>query len=410
MEHAPRQEFLVGDYRVAPREGRVCGPRGTHHLCTQTIALLELFAEHPGELIERRQIIEHVCRDCDRPEKAVTRCVSELRRCLGDDSHHPRYIQTVTGQGYRLIAAVATPMASSAFPPCESVSRPAIVARWSSLLLELRQRKVCRAALLYMLVVWLLYQIAEIVIPALQLPDWTLTLVVLLGIFGFPLVLVLAWALEMTPHGLVIDLPRSQLAPVGRSTRRELLLTGSMLVFACLISVQLACASLGVDLDRDRADPNPGIHALAVGDFAAAGPGPESAALSYGLVDELRRLLLESGSIRVMAAPGANFANLRELAADVLLEGSVNVDAGRVRATVHLVDLATGYDIWSLAIEEAEGSSAALQRRLAERIATQLPIAALKVSGARAASVPGSGEAHFAKVTHPPPSDTANGT
>jgi DNA-binding winged helix-turn-helix (wHTH) protein/TolB-like protein len=410
MEQLAHQEFLVGDYRVAPSEGRVSGPGGTRQLCTQTIALLELFAEHPGQVIERRQIIEHVCRDCHRPEQVVTRCVSELRRCLGDDSHHPRYIQTVTGQGYRLIAAVALPDSSGHCAPCRSVSQLSFSARCSALLFELRQRKVCRAALLYMLVVWLVYQIAEIVIPALQLPDWTLTLVVLLGIFGFPLVLVLAWAFEMTPHGLVIDLPRSQLAPLGRSSRRELVLTGAMLMFACVISVQLACASLGVEFGGPGGKSKPAIRALAVGDFVATGPGPQSEALSHGIVDELRRLLLDSGQLRVMVAPRTSVAALHDLAADVLLEGSVNVEAGRVRATVHLVDAQTGYDIWSIALDEVEGSAAALQQRLAERIAMQLPITALKGPGVRAATRPVSGEAHFAQVTRPTTSDRADET
>jgi hypothetical protein len=53
----------------------------------------------------------------------------------------------------------------------------------------------------YAIVTWLLIEVASFVLPALHLPDWTLTFLVFLFAIGFPLALALAWAFELTPAG-----------------------------------------------------------------------------------------------------------------------------------------------------------------------------------------------------------------
>jgi len=68
---------------------------------------------------------------------------------------------------------------------------------------ELRRRRVPGAAFAYLVVGWVVWQVVDIAAPALGLPDWTLTVVILLTIAGFPIVLVLAWAFDFTRHGVV---------------------------------------------------------------------------------------------------------------------------------------------------------------------------------------------------------------
>ena len=109
-------------------------------------------------------------------------------------------------------------------------------------LLELRHRKVCRAAAFYSLAVWLGLQVAEILVPALMLPEWTLGLVLVLGMLGFPITLVLAWTFEITPQGLAIDVPHTEPGPGVHASNRELLLNCGLLVVAALISIQLLLA------------------------------------------------------------------------------------------------------------------------------------------------------------------------
>ncbi len=67
---------------------------------------------------------------------------------------------------------------------------------------ELRRRKVIKVAGVYAIVAWVMIQIATNTFPALHLPNWAITLVVVLTILGFPIAVVLAWALEITPAGV----------------------------------------------------------------------------------------------------------------------------------------------------------------------------------------------------------------
>jgi adenylate cyclase len=67
---------------------------------------------------------------------------------------------------------------------------------------ELKRRNVYKVAIAYAVVAWLLMQIASQIFPFFEIPNWTVRLVVLLLILGFPVALILAWAFELTPEGL----------------------------------------------------------------------------------------------------------------------------------------------------------------------------------------------------------------
>ncbi len=72
-----------------------------------------------------------------------------------------------------------------------------------SFLGEIKRRKVFKVAVVYAVIAWLLVQIIVTVESPLNLPNWTDTLVIVLVIVGFPVALMLAWALEITPEGTV---------------------------------------------------------------------------------------------------------------------------------------------------------------------------------------------------------------
>ena len=67
---------------------------------------------------------------------------------------------------------------------------------------ELRRRNVFRVAVAFAIVAWLLIEMAATVFPALKLPEWTVTFVTVLILISFPIILIGAWAFEVTPDGL----------------------------------------------------------------------------------------------------------------------------------------------------------------------------------------------------------------
>ena len=84
--------------------------RSGHALKIERIPMeiLLLLTEHPGELVTREQIVERVWGkghflDTDN---SINGAIRKIRQLLRDDSDEPRFIQTVTGRGYRFIASV----------------------------------------------------------------------------------------------------------------------------------------------------------------------------------------------------------------------------------------------------------------------------------------------------------------
>jgi adenylate cyclase len=67
---------------------------------------------------------------------------------------------------------------------------------------ELKRRNVYKVAVAYVVVAWLLMQVASQLFPFFDVPNWAVRLVVLLLVIGFPIALILAWAFELTPQGL----------------------------------------------------------------------------------------------------------------------------------------------------------------------------------------------------------------
>ncbi len=67
---------------------------------------------------------------------------------------------------------------------------------------ELKRRNVFRVGIAYVIVAWLLLQVADVVLPTFRTPEWVMQAFTFLLILGFPLALIFAWAFELTPEGL----------------------------------------------------------------------------------------------------------------------------------------------------------------------------------------------------------------
>src|ERR1700733_9742980 len=115
------------DYEVDLRPRRL--RRGSHVLKLERIPfeILLLLLEHRDEIGNRHQIVSRVwCQgvflDTDN---SIRGAIRKLRQVLKDDAETPRFIQTVTGQGYRFVALVITPKEPSAPSALDAAGVPA---------------------------------------------------------------------------------------------------------------------------------------------------------------------------------------------------------------------------------------------------------------------------------------------
>jgi hypothetical protein len=86
----------------------------------KTLRLLLYLMEHRNRLIRKQELLDGVWQDAMVTESALVRSIGLLRKALNDDSHEPRFIETVPTAGYRFIAEVSVANgAVGAQPPPE---------------------------------------------------------------------------------------------------------------------------------------------------------------------------------------------------------------------------------------------------------------------------------------------------
>lgn len=101
-----RSGFTMGPWRVEPERNAITRDGVEKHLENRLMQTLVFLAQHHGEIIPREQFFDAVWQGLVVNEEALSRAISLLRAALEDNAHKPRFIQTIPGAGYRLIAQV----------------------------------------------------------------------------------------------------------------------------------------------------------------------------------------------------------------------------------------------------------------------------------------------------------------
>ena len=272
-----------------------------------------------------------------------------------------------------------------------------------SLIAELKRRNVFRVGVAYGIVGWLLVEMASVVLPALRLPEWTLTLLVFLVVVGFPLALILAWAFELTPEGI----KRDQDVESPESATRQ---TGRKLDFTIIGLLVVAVVYFAVDKFVLEAEPKHAVMepkpppveeavareiSIAVLPFANLSDDASNEYFSQGISEELLNVLTRVTTLRVASRTssfsfkGTNTA-IPEIAAQLnvnhILEGSVRKAGNRVRITAQLIDVESDSHLWSDTYDRELDDIFAIQEEIAVHIVEELT-RTLGANKAAAASV-----------------------
>jgi len=268
-----------------------------------------------------------------------------------------------------------------------------------SLFNELKRRNVFRVAIAYLVLGWVLLQVTDVVVPILQLPDWVAKLVLFLLALGFPLVLMFAWAFELTPEGIRRESEVDRSRSITPQTGRKLDFT--------IIGI-LAVAVVLLVLDRYSGSPSPlpkegSGQSFATTEGAVASPAEsandetslavlpfvnisDDASNEYfsdGISEELLNVLVRVQGLRVPSRTSSftfkgsdkKIAEIgKELNVDHVLEGSVRKAGDRVRVTAQLIDVRTDTHLWSETYTREVDDIFAVQDEIAQAIVNALKV------------------------------------
>src|SRR5213082_3911080 len=234
---------------------------------------------------------------------------------------------------------------------------------------ELQRRKVYRVAAAYIIAAGFIIQIGSAVFPAWELPNWTLRLVVVLLLIGFPIALILAWAYDVTAQGIRATPTVS--AP-GTHRRRNLTL---LIATGVIVS-----AAAGFFL-LPRASARKIDKSIAVLPFENLSDDKENAYFADGIQDDVLTNLSKIGDLKVISRMSVmsyrgHAPNVREigkaLGVATILEGSVRRIGNRVRLNVQLINAETDEHIWAEDYDRDLTDVFAIQTDLAKKIAGEL--------------------------------------
>jgi TolB-like protein/Flp pilus assembly protein TadD len=235
---------------------------------------------------------------------------------------------------------------------------------------ELQRRKVYRVAAAYIIAAGFIIQIGSAVFPAWELPNWTLRLVVVLLLIGFPIALILSWAYDVTAQGIRATPTVS--APGTHRRRNLILLVATGVIVSAAAGFFLLPRASARKIDKS----------IAVLPFQNLSDEKENAYFADGMQDDILTNLSKIGDLKVisrmsvMSYRGEGMRNARDigkaLGVATLLEGSVRRVGNRVRVNVQLIDASSDEHIWAEDYDRDLTDVFAIQTDLAQKIASAL--------------------------------------
>lgn len=230
---------------------------------------------------------------------------------------------------------------------------------------ELKRRKVFQVAAVYAVVAWLLIQVADTVLPALQMPDWTVSFVTVLFFLGFPIAVILAWAYELTPQGLRTESDSSPRVVQEQEVKKEATPTEA----PCVVVMPF------------RARDSEEIEQLT----------------AEGLTDDITTLLTLVKDIRVVPRQAVArrldpnddpLGIAHELGGSYAVTGSVRRSGDMLRVSTELTDLSDKKQTWSQKFDREASDIFAIQDEIAKGVVGAIGGVISRVEGARALRQP----------------------
>jgi len=265
-----------------------------------------------------------------------------------------------------------------------------------SLFNELKRRNVFKVVIAYIVVAWLVMQVADVVLNNITAPGWVFQVLMLFLAIGFPFSVIFAWAFEMTPEGLKRESEVDRAQSITHETGQKLNYTIIAVLVLALgyfaydkfvltsgrdaalieantqtISEQAATEEASVQSDKS----------IAVLPFVNMSSDSEQEYFSDGISEEILNALAKVKGLQVtgrtssFAFKGQN-QDLRQigeaLGVENILEGSVRKSGNTVRITAQLIRADNGFHLWSETYDRELDNVFAIQDEIATNILQQL--------------------------------------
>ena len=238
----------------------------------------------------------------------------------------------------------------------------------------LKRRRVIRVLVLYAVAGWIVIEVASVILPALTVPPWAVTLVTVLVALGFPIAVALAWATDVDAEPARAPAPSvPEPSPIAAPA--------TPLPHAVPApSLEEATAARAPAADHHATESR---RTIAVLPFVNMSGDAENEYFSDGISEEILNLLTKLPQLKVSSRTSSfvfkgKEASIPTVASELgvatILEGSVRRAGDRVRITAQLIETASDSHLWSETYDRQIKDVFAIQDDIARSIVDALKV------------------------------------
>jgi TolB-like protein len=245
---------------------------------------------------------------------------------------------------------------------------------------ELKRRNVYKVAITYTIVAWLILQIGSVVFETIKTPDWVMKVLLFFIVIGFPIALILAWAFEMSPQGMIRTSSAAKENPNSSSKKKPL--THKVLIGILLLIIigQFVYNKYWNQVSINTANIEKTIAVLPLININ------QNDSLEYfsdGVTIEIIDELAKIRTFRVTAFTSTfpykkkdksplEIAN--ELDVNYLISGSTRVYGDSIKLSIELINPYSKERVWSQTYKEVMNNAPSIQLLIAKQVVKSLNI------------------------------------
>ncbi len=270
---------------------------------------------------------------------------------------------------------------------------------------ELHRRNVTKVAVAYVVSAWLIAQVSDLVLDNFAAPDWAMRAVLVALAIGFPIALIISWAFEVTPQGVIPESQRDRTLQITDQSGKRLdrVIIGILAVVIIFLGLErfvfsgrdgkpgpatTAMPGIGAEAQQQTNSvqsraPVPSDSSVAVLPFAVMSTGPDDTYFADGLTEEIINALSQLPQLMVTARTSAfHFKDQHlpvgeiadQLGVAHIVEGSVRRAGEQLRITAQLIRASDGFHLWSETYDRRTEDTFAVQQDIAEKVAAALNV------------------------------------
>ena len=236
---------------------------------------------------------------------------------------------------------------------------------------ELKRRHVFKSGIAYLIVAWLIAQIASIVLPTFEAPAYIMKILLFLLFIGFPINLVVSWIYDVTPEGIKKTKNLDNKSYL-KNSRLNKVIVSSLVLMIIVIASNLFFKEVLI--------PDKSIAVLAFSDMS---PKKDQEYFSDGISEELLNIISKTQDLRVSSRTSSFSYKTKDMTAEAigkelkvayLLEGSVRKSGNTLRITAQLIKSSDGAHVWSETYDRDLDDILKIQDEIAAEVSKKLQI------------------------------------